>query len=359
MAVKESVEYVFPDPNTEFGEPNPADWMSSGNITFQPVEGRGLLLQDNGSDHFLEYSHGSSHLGTPTNVGNFRCLVEIPQQVDAAFSAGGLIGFEAVMDDLQRRLVLRLGKDAAGARVLVIQGATGVPPIPFQWDGQGRQSEFELGKTASGEYFISATNVNDPDFVPVTRTIAAASLPPTNGSAEFLWGMAAEGGGNVFWQEAGGEVFDNPQVDINFNIRRLELDLREAEVTLRGEICLPAGATITPATDATSVKIFNAAGIPLEYTIAAGGFKPKKKRQFRFESAAGTSPDVTARLTQRRHGGFRFRFTAELPSLTVTDQNSMTVRVSFGNKVGSETVALTQRHDRLVYVRRGFDNDND
>lgn len=355
--VKEQVDYVFPDPNTEYGEPDPAVWTNSGNISWQPVEGRRLLLQDNGALHSLEYSHASSELANPTNASVFRATIWMPAQPEGAFSANGLIGGEVVLDDAKKRLILRFGRDGAGVRQLVIEGAAGVPAIPFPWDNN-KPNVYEVGKLANGDYFVAATNgdpVNgDP---PVTRNIPQASVPSTLGSAVFLWGMAPEGGGNMFWQEVHGAVFE-AQTDIGLDTRRLELDLGEAEIIWKGEITLPPGVTLSPGTETMTITLANASGIVFEYSIPAGGFI-QKNRKFRFESPFGASPGVVTRLRQRGAGCFRFKITVEAASLTVADRMSVTGTIVFSNKVGMQTVALTDRQDRLVFVHNGSDDTND
>lgn len=361
-AVKEQVDYVFPDPNTALGEPDPAVWAQSGNLEPNPVDG--LKITDPGSGGQLLYFHPSTHASTGQFLVIWRAIVKMEPVPDPSDGwAGDVIGFRLILDDTSRRLVLGLGRDPAtkARQVLVLQtvpGAApvplpGVPAIPFNWEN-GQFNVFEIGRSADGGYTFSAATAGSD---PVTRIIPAASLPPSVGSAVFLWGMDAFGGGTSTWQEVHGSVFE-AQTDIGLDTRRLELDLSEGAIKWRGEITLPAGVTLNPPTEPVTVKLANASKIVFEFSIPAGGFQPKGKH-YRFETPPGATPGIRMNLKQKSDTIWNFHVWNDNVALHVTDPTSITGTIAFSNKVGTQTMPLTDRGDRLVYKRDPRDDDSD
>lgn len=358
-AVVETVEYIYPDPNTIDSGPDPTLWASSGGLAAGPNGNQGWEIVDPDNNASLLYFHSSAFLSNPGTAATFRGTVKNAPVADSSSAwSNDTTGFRLIIDDGQKRLILGLGRDpVTKARQVVVIGAVTVAPVPFNWETNFHHV-YEVGKLPNGDFTFSVTN-GDPASAdpPVTQVVPAASLPASTGLAMFAWGMGAAGGGNSNWLETRGEVFTE-QIDIGLDTRRLEFDLAESEITWKGEITLPPGVTLSPTTETMTITLANNSGIVFEYSIPAGGFI-KKKRKFRFESPSGASPEVVVRLRQRGASSFRFKVTVEAASLTVADRTSMTGTIAFSNKIGNQTVPLTDRGDRLVFVRMGADDDND
>ena len=72
-----TVDYVFPDPNTEIGEPDPAVWGSSGNLGPQP-DARVTKIVDPDNNASLLYLHSATEIGDVANASTFRGIAAIP-----------------------------------------------------------------------------------------------------------------------------------------------------------------------------------------------------------------------------------------------------------------------------------------
>ncbi len=349
-AVKETVDYVFPDPNTPLGEPDPAVWASTGSLSPQP-SALGLQITDPDDNAELLYFFGHTELANPANIASFHVRSRSQALADASSAwSNDAIGFRLILDDSRRRVILTQGRDpVTKARQLVVLDAA-VSPIPFPWDN-GFHNLYEIGRLPNGDFTIIATN-NDPNATgePVTVVVPGAALPASTGSAMLAWGMGAEGGGVCFWQEVHGQI-ESVRVDIGLDTRRLDLDLGEAEIKWRGEINLPAGVTLNPPTEPVTIKLANASEIVFEFSIPVGGFQPKSLRKFRFETPPGSTPGMKMDLRQKEDSIWNFHVWVERFVPGVTDRTMITGTISFADKVGTQSMPLTDKGDKLVYKR--------
>lgn len=348
-------DYVF-DINNPL--PDPAVWAQSGNIGPRGVEGRGLQITDLGEANSLLYSHATPEIGVGTNVTTFRALVRTPQLQDTATIAwsNDVTGFRLILDDSQHQLVLGLGRDPADPgtpkrRVLVVLGATGVPLLPFPWDN-GFHNVYELSRLANGDFSLSATN-NDPANTapPLKLTIPAAQLPLSTGAAMVSWGMGTSGGGISEWQETHG-VVSASQVDIALDTAKLEIEPGDhGEVEWNGTFTLPAGTTIDPITEGFSMELVSGGATVFEAMIGPGRFVQRPDGGFRFESDRDIAPSLEVRFKPLGGSLWEFRVEAEDFLLAVADRTQATGTLAIGNKVGTQTLALTDKGKEVVFKK--------
>lgn len=354
MAVRETVDYVFPDPNTALGEPDPSVWASSGGLSPMPVSGQGLQIADPDNAASLLYFRASTELANAANNATFQALVKTPAINDASGAwSSDTTGFRLILDDSRKRLVLTLGRDpATKARQLVVMGAAGVAAVPFPWDN-GFHNVYEIARLPNGDFNLSATN-NDPAVAaaPVTKVVPAASLPASTGSAMFAWGMGATGGGVSFWQETHG-VVSTSQVDLSLTTHELTIDTGanpdENEIEWKGTLTVPAGATFNPAAEGCAIKLANGGGILFEKTIPASSFVPRGDGGFKSETPSGTTPKIEVKFKPLGGTTWEFKIEAEKLALTVADRTHVIGTLAVGNKVGTQDMPLTDKGSRLEY----------
>lgn len=332
--VLETVDYVFPDPNTALGEPDPSVWASSGGLLPMPVSGQGHQIADPDSAASLLYFHASTELANASNNGTFQALVKTPHLADSSTAwSNDTTGFRLILDDSQKQLVLGLGRDPSTfARQVVVMGATGVAPIPFPWDN-GFHNVYEIRRLPGGNFTFSATN-NDPANVaqPVTVTISAASLPASTGVAFFAWGMGTEGGGVSFWQEVHGRV-ERGVLPFTSLAAGAEIALTEFEV--KALFTLRDGSNgIDPLTEDVSFQVGT-----FSTTIPAGSFVLNNSGplgEFKFKGViAGV--ELKVKIMPLGDGSFEFKAEGEGADLTGT-VNPVTLGLTIGDDGGSTTV---------------------
>lgn len=351
--VVETVDYVFPDPNTPLGEPDPSVWASSGGLSPVPQFGVGLQIADPDNAASLLYFHASTELAIAANNATFQALVKTPVIPDASGGwSNDTTGFRLILDDSRKRLVLTLGRDpATNARQVVVMGAAGVAPIPFPWDND-YHNVYEIARLPNGDFSVNLTN-NDPlaTAPPVTKVVPAASLPASTGAAMFGWGMGAAGGGLSFWQETHG-VVSASQIDIALDTKKLEIEPgADGEIEWTGAFTLPAGTTIDPITEGFSMELVSGGATVFETMIGPVSFIQRLDGSFRFESAPGTTPRVKVRLKPLGGSLWEFRVAAEDLLLTVADRTQATGTLAIGNKVGTQTLPLTDKGKELVFKK--------
>lgn len=354
--VLETVDYVFPDPNTANGEPDPAVWTSSGSLVPRASAGQGLLIADPDNSSSLLYFHASAPLANPANVATLRALVKTPAIPDtsAAWDADHL-AFRLILDDGIHHAELVLARDpVTHARQLLLLNAPTAAPIPFSWDN-AFYNLYEIARLANGDFMVTATNNDPAATTPVQATkYAAAQLPPSLGTAFFAWGSGDTGGGSAFWQEVHGQVVST-LVHFDLDTKELEIELGATaagnEIEWKGEITLPAGAAIDPVAEAVSIELASAGGILFETTIDAGSFLPHGNGGVRFKSPEGSTPQLDIKFKPR--GGTLWEFKAEVENLplTITDRTQITGTLTIGDKVGTQTVPLTDKGKRLVFKK--------
>jgi len=354
--VLKTFEYTFPDPNTSIGEPDPSVWASSGNLNPQPSS-RGLLISDPDNASSLVYFHSATEIGAPGNATTFRvtCASEPTSDSSTAWS-NDAIGVRIILDDSQKRVVLGFGRDpATKARQIVFLGATGVAAIPFPWDNRFGHV-YEIGRVGNGDFVVSVSD-GDPNTSnpPIVRNIPAAQLPPSTGPAMAAWGMGAAGGGVSFWAEVRGEVFE-AQTDIGLDTTELEIELsaelEENEIEWKGGLSLPPGVTIDPIVEGFSIRLAGNAGIVFETEIGPGQFV-SQGTGFRFKSAEGTLPEIEVKLRRRGESHWRFEIEVENLPLEVADKTQITGTLAIGNKVGTQTLPLTDKGKQLEFKKHG------
>lgn len=233
----------------------------------------------------------------------------------------------------------------------MVLGAAGVPLLPFPWDN-GFHNVYEIGRLPDGSFTLAAIN-NDPTSVapPVHLTVPASQLPVSTGAAMVAWGMGNEGGGISEWQETHGVVATS-QIDIALDTEKLEIEPgADSELDWKGALTLPAGTTIDPITEGVSIELVSGGATVFETMIGPGSFVQRPDGSFRFESAPGATPRVEVRLKPLGGSLWKFRVAVEDLLLTVADRTQATGTLAIGNKVGTQTMPLTDKGKHLVFKK--------
>ena len=355
-AIREAVDYVFPDPNTADGSPDPAVWSQSGTIVPRPIAGQGLLIADPDNAASLLYFHVSTELANPQNVATFRALVKTPPIPDASTAwDNDHVGWRLILDDGIRHAELLLGRDpTTKARQIQLLNAPSATPIPFPWDNNF-YNLYEIGRLGNGDVVVTATN-NDPASVnpPSTTTYAASLLPASGGTAFFAWGSGESGGGSTLWQEVHAQVAST-EIDIGLDTKELKIELGpyagDNEIDWKGELTVPPGVTLDPVAEGLSIRLVSAGAPVFDTTIGPGMFRQQGQAGFRFRSARSASPDLDVKLKSLGGSRWEFNIDADDLLLTVADRTQVTATLEIGNKVGTETLPLTDKGKRLEFKK--------
>ena len=353
-AIRETFDYVFTDPTTANGEPDPAVWASSGALVPRAIPGLGLLIADPDNAASLLYFHVSSELANPQNVATFRGLVRTPAIPDTspAWDADH-VGWRLILDDGVHHCELMLGRDPVSkARQVQILNTTPGNSIPFPWDN-GFHNSYEIGKLANGDFVINVTNNDPAATTPTTsETIAASQLPPSAGSAFAAWGAGESGGGNSLWQEVHGQVASTER-SIGLDTKELEIELgasaEKNEIEWKGELTLPAGITIDPVAEAVTIHLASPSGVVFDTMIGPGSFRSHPDGSFRFKSPEDASPEIEMRLKPRGGALWEFKIGIENVLLTLDDRTQVTGTLRIDDKVGRQTLPLTDKGKRLEF----------
>ena len=99
------------------------------------------------------------------------------------------------------------------------------------------------------------------------------------------------------------------------------------------------------------MKLVSGVATVFETMIDPGSFIQRLDGSFRFESAPGTTPRVEVRLKPLGGSLWEFRVEAEDLLLTVADRTQATGTLAIGNKVGTQTLPLTDKGRELVFEK--------
>ena len=184
-------------------------------------------------------------------------------------------------------------------------------------------------------------------------TYSASLLPPSGGTALFAWGSGTTGGGSSFWAEVHGQV-TRTLTDIGLDTSKLTIDLNlhhvDNEIDWRGELTLPAGATIDPAAEAVSVALRSGGASVFEMTIPPGSFVAHPNGSYRYKFSSD-SPAIEMRLTPRGGSLWEFRLSVEGIPLTIANRTQITGRLTIGDKVGTQVMPMTDKGKRLEFKK--------
>ena len=166
--------------------------------------------------------------------------------------------------------------------------------------------------------------------------------------------MGDQGGGVSAWQEVHGQVATS-QVDIGLDTKELEIELGATadknEIEWKGELTLPPGTTIDPVANGLAIKLATSRGIVFETMISPGTFRSHPDGSFRLKSPEGGSPEIDARFKPRGGALWEFKIGIENLLLIMTDRTQITGTLSIGNKVGTQTLPLTDKGKRLEFKK--------
>lgn len=359
-AILEDAQYIFPDPNTELGDPDPTVWAQGGNLEATPVEGDGLRITDPGDTFSLLYFRPSTQLAAPGLPATFRARVRnFALNPGSAAWSNNVTGFRLIFDDAQRRLILGLGRDPSGVLQIVLLQAMnpplpvpGVDPIPFNWASPFYHT-YEVGRLSSGDYYFGVTSGDPNEPNSVTRDVPGFTLPPSGGAAVFIWGMGISGGGSSTWQEVRAQVVEQV-IDMGLDTDKLTLDLNahhsDNEIEWRGELMVPAGATIDAVAETVSIDLTSGDQAVFQTMIPPGSFTLHPNGSYRYESP-GNSPSIEMRLTPRGGSLWEFRINVEGILLNITDRTQMAGELTIGDKVGTQQMPLTDKGKRLEFKK--------
>ena len=140
---------------------------------------------------------------------------------------------------------------------------------------------------------------------------------------------------------------------IGLDTKELEIELgatpEKNEIEWKGELTLPAGITIDPVNEAVTIDLASPSGVVFDTMIRPVSFRLHPDGSFRLTSPEGASPEIEARFKPRGGALWEFKIGIENVLLTVADRTQVTGTLRIGNKVGRQTLPLTDKGKRLEF----------